>query len=144
MRVTRPNAGITRVLATTVGLLGAGAIVAPQAIAEPGDIGDASLWRTSPACNQPDDIVLTATGVGVLEFEYRVVGGEPTTHKSRPSVQEPLPHNILVALGEHQVVWRAVARETDLTELPGGPPHADITAVDAFCGNDPIQEREER
>jgi len=72
------------------------------------------------------------------------VGGEPTTHKSRPPVQEPLPHDIMVALSERQVVWRAIARETHETEWPGGPAHADITAVDAFCGNDPIKEREER
>jgi hypothetical protein len=144
MHETRRNGGITRVLAITLGLLGACAVAAPPAFADPGDVGDASLWRTSPACSQPKDIVLTASGVGVLEFEYRVIGGEPTTDKSRPPAQDPFPHHILVALGERQVVWRAVARATDVTELPGGPPPADITAVDAFCGNDPIKEREER
>ena len=144
MHETKRIRGIARILATTVGLLGACAVLAPQAFADPGDVGDASLWRTSPACSQPKDIVLKATGVGVMEFEYRVVGGESTTHKSRPAVQEPLPHEITVALGERQVVWRAIARQTAEIEWPGGPRSADITAVDAFCGNDPIKEREER
>ena len=36
MRETRRNGRITRVLAMTVGLLGAGAVVAPQALGIPG------------------------------------------------------------------------------------------------------------
>ena len=38
----------------------------------------------------------------------------------------------------------ATARQTAEIEWPGGPRSADYTAVDAFCRNDPIKEREER
>lgn len=135
--------GITRVLAMTVGLLAASAIGAPQALADPGDIGDASLWRTSPKCSQPDEIKLTAFGIGVLEFEYRVIGGEPTTHKSRP-VQNGSVGEVKTYIPERQVRWRVVAHETDITELLPERAHADIKTVDARCGNDAIQERNER
>jgi hypothetical protein len=84
---------MARVLAMTASLLAAGTVAgAPQALADPGDIGDASLWRTSPRCSQPDEIVLQATGVGVVEFEYRVLGGQPATHRSRSSDTGPVPH----------------------------------------------------
>lgn len=98
---------ITRVLAMTAGLLAAGVVAAPQASADPGDVEDASLWRTSPACTQPEDIVLKATGYGVIEFEYRVIGGEPTTHKAKPPVQDPFPGEVVkTAIPERQVRWR--------------------------------------
>jgi hypothetical protein len=140
---------IRRVLALTAAMLAAGVVAAPQALAGPGDVGDASLWRTSPTCHQPRDIVLYAQGAGVLEFEYRVIGAEPTTHKVRPT-QEIAPRLVKAAIAEDNrpIRWRVVAYDTDLPDFVdrGGdifpldstaPPSS---AVKAFCGNDAVGE----
>ncbi len=140
---------IGRTLTLTAALLAVGVVIAPQALADPGDIGDASLWRTSPRCSQPKNIILTAQGSGVLEFEYRVIGGEPTTHKSLPPAQQITPRQVVASIPESQIRWRVVAHDTDLPDFidRGGdifpldataPPSS---AVDAFCGNDPIAEQ---
>jgi hypothetical protein len=140
---------IGRALTLTAGLLAVGVVIAPQALADPGDIGDASLWRTSPRCSQPKNIILSAQGSGVLEFEYRVIGGEPTTHKSRPAAQPIMPRQVFASIPEGQIRWRVVAHDTDMPDFidRGGdifpldttaPPSS---AVEAFCGNDPIAEQ---
>jgi hypothetical protein len=100
---------IGRALTLTAGLLAVGVVIAPQALADPGDIGDTSLWRTSPRCSQPKNIILSAQGSGVLEFEYRVIGGEPTAHKSRPAAQPIMPRQVIASIPEGQIRWRVVA-----------------------------------
>jgi hypothetical protein len=140
---------IGRAPTLTAGLLAVGVVIAPQALADPGDIGDASLWRTSPTCRQPKNIILSAQGSGVLEFEYRVIGGETTTHKSRPAAQPIMPRQVSASIPEGQIRWRVVAHDTDMPDFidRGGdifpldttaPPSS---AVEAFCGNDPIAEQ---
>ena len=47
----------------TIGLLAAGILITPQAVAAPGEVGDASLWRTSPKCDGPGEAVVAATEV---------------------------------------------------------------------------------
>jgi hypothetical protein len=140
VRKATRNGRIRRTLTVTACLLAFGVVAAPQALADPGDIGDASLWRTSPKCSQPKDIVLRAWGFGVMEFEYRVVGGETTVHKSRPPVQEWAIHQVETGIPESQIRWRVVARDIDLSRFLG---HADIREVEAFCGNDAVAERNE-
>jgi hypothetical protein len=130
-------------------MLALGVVAAPAASAGPGDVGDASLWRTSPKCSQPQDIILAAQGSGVLEFEYRVIGAEPTTHRVRPT-QPVMPRRVIAAIAEHNrpVRWRVVAYDTNVPDFMdrGGdifpldstaPPSS---AVEAFCGRDSIGE----
>lgn len=142
MRKIMQDRRITRVLTMTAGLLAAGVVAgAPQAAADPGDIGDASLWRTSPVCTVPgEEIKLSAEGIGVLEFEYRVIGGEPTTHRARPPAQSSYGY-VTTYIPERQIRWRVVAYETDLTEA--SLLSADISWIEARCGNDIDQELEE-
>jgi hypothetical protein len=149
MRKTTPKARIRHTLVLTASALVVGVLAAPPALADPGDVGDASLWRTSPTCHQPKDIVLYAQGAGVLEFEYRVIGAEPTTHKIRPT-QEIAPRLVKAAIAEDNrpIRWRVVAYDTDLPDFvdrggdifPLDSTAAPSSAVKAFCGNDAVGE----
>jgi hypothetical protein len=148
---------VARVLALTAGLLAASAVAgAPQALADPGDVGDASLWRTSPKCGQPLNILLIAEGAGVLEFEYRVIGAETTTHKVRPKLQPATPRRVKASISEHNrpIRWRVIAYDTNLPDFidrggdifplaNGGGVEVDppSSAVDAHCGNDRLAEQ---
>jgi hypothetical protein len=153
MRTIVGMGGILGMLAATTGVLAASIITAPQAAAGPGDIGDASLWRTSPTCHRPKNIVLYAQGAGVLEFQYRVVGAEPTTHKVRP-VQEITPRLVKTSIAEdgRPIRWRVVAYDTDLPDFvdrggdifPLDSTASPSSAVKAFCGNDPVGEAGQR
>ena len=54
----------------------------------------------------------------MLEFQYRVVGAEPTTHKVRP-VQEITPRLVKTSIAEdgRPIRWRVVAYDTDLPDF---------------------------
>jgi hypothetical protein len=117
-------------LATTIGLV---TVLGSFIAASPALAEDTSRWRTSPVCTGSKNIILAAQGQGGFEFEYRVVGGEPTIYTARPPIQANVwSHREAVELSERQVVWRARAYDAQypLIDIPG-----DIKSVEAFCGN---------
>jgi hypothetical protein len=79
----------------------------------------------------------------VLEFEYRVIGAEPTTHRVRP-IQPVTPPRVAAAIAEHNrpVRWRVVAFDMDVPDFmdrggdvfpldPSAPP---VSAVEVLDG----------